>query len=150
MTDPTYFPRPGSKADAACQLMASEGPQSRARIASHVDTAQHNVEGILESAVKAGFVVKMKDGGSVRWALAESVEYQSEQPTGEANPVEIESVPEPEPDAELQSGFACSIWSDGELQILVDGQSFTLSAQNTSELLAYLKPFVSEAQRGQA
>ncbi len=142
-----YSPRPGSKAALALQLLAEEGPQSRARIASHVDTAQHNVEGILGSAVKAGFVVKMKEGGSVRWALAEGVEYRGEQPTDEVNPVEIESVPEPEPDAEQQAGFACSIWSDGELQIVVNGESLTLSAQNTSELLAYLKPFVSELEQ---
>ncbi len=142
-----YSPRPGSKAEMACQLMAAEGPQSRARLASHMDTAQHNIEGILQSAVTAGYVVKVKENGSVRWALADGIEHQSAQSDQSEQSLEMVTEPDvsliddgdaPEP----QLGFVCSIWSDGELQIVRDGEVITLSAQHTGELLTYLKPFV--------
>lgn len=149
MTFSNYSPRPGSKASMACELMASEGPQTRARLASHMDTAQHNIEGILQLAMTAGYVVKIKENGTVRWGLAEGIAHATESANDDADQaqvddeeIEVDDQDEIDDQGEPQpTHFACSIWSDGELQLIRDGEVFTLSAQHTAELLSYLKPF---------
>lgn len=152
MTFPNYSPRPGSKADAAIQLLANEGPQSRARIASHIDAPSNSVDGILDAAVRAGVVVKVAGtSGRTFWSLAddtwrvtESANDDADQAQVDDDEIEVDDQGEIDDQGEPQPAhFACSIWSDGELQLVRDGEVFTLSAQHTAELIAYLKPFAA-------
>ncbi len=146
-----YSPRPGSKAALALQLLAEEGPQNRARIASHIEASSSSVDGILDAAIRAGVVIKIAGkSGSMFWSIAgdvDSLDESAQDATEEVEAAADDDAADIDSQGEVDDAhpahFACSIWSDGELQIIRAGEVFTLSAQHTSELRAYLQQFSS-------
>lgn len=54
-------------------------------------------------------------------------------------------VPEPTPVPPAQAPFACALWSDGRLQLVIEGRPVTLAAADTKALVHYLDRMAIEA-----
>lgn len=140
-----YTPRPGSMVELAVNLLASEGEQNRARLASEMGCEQKNLEAHLKAAIDSGFIIKFKDEtGQTKWTLAELPDYPEPptQPAPAPFPEQKYHVDLMEDETHDDKAFACAIWSTGELEICQDGEIIaTLRPDEILKLRKFLHSF---------
>lgn len=114
-----YTPRPGSKVELAIALLAQEGPQNRARLASEMDCEQKNIEAHIKGALDAGYIIRFKDqDGQTKWMLTQTPEPKPEPIMEQQNHYDLIT---DELDTIEEEEFSCAIWSNGELTLHRDG-----------------------------
>lgn len=93
----SYRPKPGSFAARAMAALGAKGPMFANALAAAAGMKRASLEGNLQSAVRAGAVVRERVDGRVRFSL----------------PAPAADAPAPEPALE----FACCLWGDGDLDV---------------------------------
>ena len=136
-----YTPRPGSKVELAIALLAEEGPQNRARLASEMDCEQKNIEASMKTAIDAGYIIRFKDqDGQTKWMLTQTPEPKPAPIVGQKNHYDLIT---DELDT-IEEEFSCAIWSNGELTLNRGGDILaTLSPADILMLRKFLHCFTA-------
>ena len=137
-----YTPRPGSKVELAIALLAEEGPQNRARLASEMYCEQKNIEASMKTAIDAGYIIRFKDeDGQTKWMLSQMPEPKPAPIVDQQHHYDLIT---DELDTIEEEEFSCAIWSNGELTLHRDGDILaTLIPSDILKLRKFLHCFTA-------
>ncbi|WP_062196475.1 hypothetical protein [Caldimonas taiwanensis] len=135
-----YRPLPGSIADRVIRHLQQQPPGTElatAVLAELVGQPASALSPILKPARDHGVLQARRlphQGNNLFWSLAQPPQHDAPAAaTGPAAP------PQAEDACQSSRGFCCALFSDGRLVLEKPGQSMTLSADQTRELVRYLE-----------
>lgn len=141
----SYFPRDGSKVARLLDALRSQFPgectsQDLERLTG-INKA--HVAGLLtvpaiNGAVRKRYQTLDKGGRQLFWSLGDGTPPPNE-PDPKPNGADLDAATVEEDDTESAAAFACALYNDGELVLVLrDGSSHTLAVDDTLTLARYL------------
>lgn len=160
----SYVPRAGSVVERVWQAIEANGAATTAVLADLLDIDPSVIRACCAVAVREGCLAREDRGRTIVWSHGDGRPKKAPDDEEEEKPLKPSANRPPLTDGlaidrilhsrnghdaiELRTvrpeewkgrAFACALWSDGRLQLVLDDREFVLAAEHTRELVRYLE-----------